>query len=131
MGGESNYEMRETREKGMTCCTPGGVTQRLKREKGRERNMKKFGLTVWLEAIGLAALMMVLSVQATSFDLVPLGVQDMARYGATHVLDVKYSDWVGYTGSTNTTAVNTNALPLGAMVKFVMMILNVLIRKSY
>jgi hypothetical protein len=83
--------------------------------------MKKFGLMVWLEAIGLAALMMVSSVRATSFDLVPLGIEDMARYGATHVLDVSYKDWVGYTTSTNTTAVNTNAIPAGSMVQFVLM----------
>jgi hypothetical protein len=83
--------------------------------------MKKFGLMGWLEAIGLAALMMVLSVRATSFDLVPLGIEDMARYGATHVLDVSYKDWVGYTTSTNTTLTNTNALPAGTLVKLVLM----------
>jgi hypothetical protein len=54
---------------------------------------------------------------ATSVPLTPLGVEGEAKFSATHVLELNYSDFVGYVGS-NITAVNTNFIPFGSTIVF-------------
>lgn len=69
----------------------------------------------------LAALTLGVLAGVTDTKLQGLSAQESAQWGgATHVLDLKYSDFVGLTTSTNTTTVITNALPAGTMARLVM-----------
>jgi hypothetical protein len=57
----------------------------------------------------------------TDSKLEVLSSSESAQWGgATHVLDIEYGDFVGYTTSTNTTTTITNALPAGTLARLVM-----------
>jgi hypothetical protein len=80
----------------------------MEKMKTRVKLMAGLALVAWIGAIVVAV---------AAPQLVPLGVEEKAQYGATHVLEAKFDDFAAWT-TTNTSCTITSAIPIGSFIEF-------------